>query len=76
MILAKKFHYIFALMLLALLAVACSSEKAIKKGDQYAAVLEYHEAAKEYKKAYSKIPSKGKLLILMISLFLVQPLLS
>ena len=47
-------------MLLALLTVACSSEKAIRKGDQYAAVLEYHEAAKEYKKAYSKIPSKER----------------
>lgn len=57
---AKKFHYIYALMLLALLTVACSSEKAIRKGDQYAAVLEYHEAAKEYKKAYSKIPSKER----------------
>ena len=43
-IVQKKIHYIFALMLLALLAVACSSEKAIKKGDQYAAVLEYGDA--------------------------------
>ena len=35
-----------------LLAAACGSEKAIKKGDQYAAVLEYYEAAKEHKNGF------------------------
>ena len=45
-----------------LLAAACGSEKAIKKGDQYAAVMEYHEAAKEYKKGYRKISPKERAL--------------
>ena len=43
-----------------LLVAACGSEKAIKKGDQYAAVLEYYEAAKEYKKGYRKIAPKER----------------
>ena len=43
-----------------LLTAACSSEKAIKKGDQYAAIMEYYEAAKEYKKAYRKISPKER----------------
>ena len=43
-----------------LLTAACGSEKAIKKGDQYAAVLEYYEAAKEYKKGYRKIAPKER----------------
>ena len=56
----KTIDYIFTLVLVVVIATACSSEKAIKKGDQYAAVLEYHEAAKEYKKAYSKTPSQDR----------------
>ena len=47
-------------VLIILSAVSCSSEKAIKKGDQYAAIMEYHEAAKEYKKAYSKVSPKER----------------
>ena len=43
-----------------LLTAACGSEKAIKKGDQYAAVMEYYEAAKEYKKGYRKISPKER----------------
>lgn len=43
-----------------LLLVSCSSEKAIKKGDRLAAIMEYHEAAKEYKKAYRKVPPKER----------------
>ena len=56
----KNICYILAFMLLVLSIASCSSEKAIRKGDQYAAVLEYHEAAKEYRKAYGKIPSNER----------------
>lgn len=52
--------YLPLFLLQAIFLVACSSEKAIKKGDQLAAVLEYHEAAKEYKKAYRKISPKER----------------
>ena len=53
----KKAIYI---LIAVLLAVACSSEKELKKGDQFAAVMEYYEAAREYKKAYRKIPAKER----------------
>ncbi len=56
----KFIHNILAATLLATLILSCSSEKAIKKGDRFAAIMEYHEAAKEYKKAYSKISSKER----------------
>ena len=49
---------IVILAVCALLAAACGSEKAIKKGDQYAAVMEYYEAAREYKNGYRKIAPK------------------
>lgn len=48
------------IFLLAVIVSSCSSEKSIRKGDKYAAVMEYHEAAKEYKKAYRKIPPRDR----------------
>lgn len=53
-------YYIFITLLLSIVAVACSSEKAIRKGDKFAAIMEYHEAAKEYKKAYRQISPKER----------------
>lgn len=49
---------IFALLLI--MTISCSSEKAIRKGDRLAAVMEYHEAAREYKKAYRKISPRDR----------------
>ena len=56
----RKLYYISASLLLLFVAIACSSEKSIRKGDKYAAIMEYHEAAKEYKKAYRKIHPKER----------------
>ena len=52
---------LYSITLLALMAiVACGSERSIRKGDQYAAVNEYYEAARLYRKAYRKISPKDK----------------
>lgn len=40
--------------------LSCGSERSIRKGDQYAAVNEYYEAARLYRKAYRKISPKDK----------------
>ena len=56
----KKANYIILALFAVVLTMACSSEKGIKKGDQYAAIMEYNEAAKEYKNAYRKIPAKDR----------------
>lgn len=56
----KRNYHIILLWLAVVMAMACSSEKGIKKGDQYAAIMEYTEAANEYKKAYRKIPAKER----------------
>ena len=56
----RNIYYIFITLLLSIAAVACSSEKAIRKGDKFAAIMEYHEAAKEYKKAYRQISPKER----------------
>lgn len=52
--------YIISITLCVLITASCGSEKAIRQGDQYAAIMEYHEAAKEYKKAYRKISAKER----------------
>ena len=56
----KKANYLILALFAVVLMMACSSEKGIKKGDQYAAIMEYNEAAKEYKNAYRKIPAKDR----------------
>jgi tetratricopeptide (TPR) repeat protein len=56
----RYLKYIPIITLLSLLLVSCGAEKHIKKGDKYAAIMEYNEAAKEYKKAYRKIAPKER----------------
>ncbi len=52
---------IYSIAFLAVAAtMSCGSERSIRKGDQYAAVNEYYEAAREYRKAYRKISPKEK----------------
>ena len=42
------------------LLTACGADKYVKKGDAFFAVGEYFDAAAEYKKAYSRTPTKDK----------------
>ena len=39
---------------------SCGAERNIKKGEKYLAIGEYHDAADEFKKAYSKTPAKNR----------------
>lgn len=56
----RKTGYFIMTLLAVLLVTACGSEKGIRKGDHYAAIMEYNDAAKEYKKAYRKISPKDR----------------
>ena len=60
MCIVKKSSYIIIVLLAVLLMTACGSEKGIKRGDLHVAIMEYSDAAKEYKKAYRKIPAKER----------------
>ena len=55
----KTLLYSIAIFAIATIT-SCGSERAIRKGDQYAAVNEYFEAARQYRKAYRKISPKEK----------------
>jgi outer membrane protein OmpA-like peptidoglycan-associated protein/tetratricopeptide (TPR) repeat protein len=49
------------LFVITLLAVtSCAVDKNLKRGEQYLALGEYYDAANEFKRAYSKTPSKEK----------------
>ena len=52
--------HILYLFIVATLLFSCSTDKAIRKGDQHYAICEYIEAVKEYKKAYRKTSAKEK----------------
>lgn len=56
----RSVPHILIILSTILIATACNSEKAIRKGDKLAAICEYHEAAKQYKRAYSKISPKER----------------
>ena len=60
LLLMRNYCHIFTLLAAAVLLFSCSTDKAIRKGDQFYAIYEYVEAAKQYKKAYRKTPAKDK----------------
>lgn len=58
----KRYSYLHIIMhvLLLLTLVGCGADKALRKAEQSEALGEYFEAAKYYKKAYSKTPIKQR----------------
>ena len=56
----RYIYQILVPLMTAMLLFSCSTDKAIRKGDQFYAICEYVEAAKQYKKAYRKISTKEK----------------
>ena len=56
----RLFKHIFLLFAMAMVLFSCSTDKAVRKGDQFYAICEYVEAANQYKKAYRKTPAKEK----------------
>jgi len=54
------FHNIIGIALLAMIVWSCGADKALRKAEQSEALGEYFEAAKHYKKAYSKTSTKQR----------------
>ncbi|MBR6805476.1 MAG: PD40 domain-containing protein, partial [Bacteroidaceae bacterium] len=59
-IMMRYISHISILLIMLVLLLSCSTDKAIRKGDQFYAICEYVDAAKQYKKAYRKISTKEK----------------
>ena len=58
----RKLSIITLTILCAILTVSCGADQALKKGDKFYAVGEYHDAATQYRKAYTQTPSKERTL--------------
>ncbi len=56
----KNKKNIFCCLLITLTALSCGVENNIKKGEKYLALGEYYDAGMQFKKAYSKTPSKER----------------
>ncbi len=56
----RTYLYNISVILLVVFLTACSSDRAIKQGDQYAAIMEYYEAARSYKQGYRQISPKDR----------------
>ena len=56
----RRLRYIPIIILIMMLAASCGVDRAIKKGDKFAAIMEYYEAAQEYKSAYRRISPKER----------------
>ncbi len=56
----RRFGNVGTIVVLALMVGSCAIDKNMKRGEKYFALGEYFDAANEFKKAYSKTPSKEK----------------
>ena len=56
----RKVLTIIYACLVAMFLVGCGADTAMKKGDKFYALGEYHDAASQYKKAYSQTRAKDK----------------
>lgn len=53
-------YHLTLLILITLLLVGCGAERNMKKGEQFLAIGEYHDAANQFKQAYRKTPPKER----------------
>jgi outer membrane protein OmpA-like peptidoglycan-associated protein len=56
----RRFFTILTIALTTGLLFSCGADQAMKKGDKLYAIGEYHDAAIQYRKAYSQTPSKER----------------
>ena len=56
----RRFFTILTIALTTALMLSCGADQAMKKGDKLYAIGEYHDAAIQYRKAYSQTPSKER----------------
>lgn len=53
-------YHLTLLILITLLLASCGAERNMKKGEQFLAIGEYHDAANQFKQAYRKTPPKER----------------
>ena len=56
----KTYHFLMAFLAVALMLHSCAADNAMRKGEKFLAIGEYHDAAEQFKKAYTKTPTKER----------------
>lgn len=56
----KTYYLLMAFLAVALMLHSCAADNAMHKGEKFLAIGEYHDAAEQFKKAYTKTPTKER----------------
>lgn len=56
----NKYYLLTALLAVAMMLHSCAADNAMRKGEKFLSIGEYHDAAEQFKKAYSKTPAKER----------------
>ena len=56
----RKLFYLISMVMVSAVITGCGPEQALRKAEKHYAIGEYYDAAAQYKKAYSKTPSKER----------------
>ena len=56
----RKLFYLISMVMVSAVIIGCGPEQALRKAEKHYALGEYYDAAAQYKKAYSKTPSKER----------------
>ena len=56
----RKLFYLISMVMVSAVITGCGPEQSLKKAEKHYAIGEYYDAAAQYKKAYSKTPSKER----------------
>ena len=56
----RKLFYLISMVMVSAVITGCGPEQALRKAEKHYAIGEYYDAAAQYKKTYSKTPSKER----------------
>lgn len=56
----NTYYLLMALLAVAMMLHSCAADNAMRKGEKFLSIGEYHDAAEQFKKAYSKTPAKER----------------
>lgn len=56
----NTYYLLTALFAVAMMLHSCAADNAMRKGEKFLSIGEYHDAAEQFKKAYSKTPAKER----------------
>lgn len=56
----KTYYLLMAFLAVVLMLHSCAADNAMRKGEKFLAIGEYHDAAEQFKKAYTKTPTKER----------------